>query len=65
VTGYNLGLVMRLLVGARTPREFPAGVSAHLLAPATADGAAPVVLAVATGTEAAILVITLMPEPPD
>src|SRR3712207_6303146 len=39
VAGYNLGLVMRLLVGAGTPREYLARASAHPLALATADGA--------------------------
>ena len=58
VAGYNLGLVMRLLLGAGTPREFLARASAHLLALATADGAALVVLVVATGTEAAMLVVS-------
>jgi transposase len=64
VAGYNLGLIMRLLVGAGTPREFVAGAAAHLLVLATADGAVLVVLTVATGTEAAMLVVTAMPEPP-
>jgi transposase len=64
VTGYNLGLVMRLLVGAGTPREFLARASAHLLALATADGAVLVVLVIATGTEAAMLVVSFWPEPP-
>ena len=63
VAGYNLGLVMRLLVGAGTPREFLAGASAHLLAFATAVGAALVVLVVATGTEAAMLAVSIEPEP--
>src|SRR3954454_7984090 len=63
VAGYNLGLIMRLLVGAGTPREFVAGAAAHLLVLATADGAVLVVLTVATGTEAAMLVVTAMPEP--
>ena len=31
VAGYNLGLIMRLLVGAGTPRDFLALASAHLL----------------------------------
>ena len=31
VAGYNLGLIMRLLVGAGTPREFLVRASAHLL----------------------------------
>jgi hypothetical protein len=64
VAGYNLGLVMRLLVGAGTPREFLARASAHLLALATADGAVLVVLVVATGAEAAMLVVSFWPEPP-
>ena len=62
VAGYNLGLVMRLLVGAGTPREFVARVSAHLLAFATADGAALVIPTVATGTGAAMLVVSLEPQ---
>ena len=65
VAGYNLGLVMRLLVGAGTPRAFVAGIAAHLLALATADGAVLVVLVVATGTETAMLVVSFRPEPPD
>jgi transposase len=63
VAGYNLGLVMRLLVGAGTPREFVARVSAHLLVFATAGGAALVILTVATGTETAMLVVSCEPEP--
>jgi transposase len=65
VAGYNLGLIMRLLVGAGTPREFLAGASARLLALTTADGAVLVVLTVAAGTEAAMLVVALVPEPLD
>jgi transposase len=65
VAGYNLGLIMRSLVGAGTPREFVAGAAAHPLALATADGAVPVVLVVAIGAEAAILVVSFEPEPPD
>jgi hypothetical protein len=64
VAGYDLGLVMRLPVGAGTPREFLAGAAAHLLAVATADGAVLAVLVVATGTEAAMLVVSFRPEPP-
>jgi transposase len=63
VAGYNLGLVMRLLVGAGTPREFLARVSARLFTLATADGAALVILTLATATEAAMLVVSLEPEP--
>jgi transposase len=63
VAGYNLGLIMRLLVGAGTPREFLAGASAHLLLLTTADGAALVILTLATDTEAAVLVVSFEPEP--
>jgi hypothetical protein len=64
VAGYNLGLVMRLLVGAGTPREFLARAAAHLLAFATADGAMLVALLIVTGTEAAMLLVSFQPEPP-
>ena len=64
VAGYNLGLIMRLLVGAGTPREFLARASAHLLLLTTDDGAA-AILVVATGTEAAMLVVSVQPEPHD
>jgi hypothetical protein len=64
VAGYNLGLIMRLLVGAGTPREFLARASAHLLAAATVEGAVLVVLVVVTGTEAAMLAVSFQSEPP-
>jgi hypothetical protein len=63
VAGYNLGLVMRLLVGAGTPREFLARASARLLALATADGAVLAILVVATDAEAAMLVVSFEPKP--
>src|SRR3954453_2748402 len=65
VAGYNLGLIMRLLVGAGTPREFLVRASAHLLLLATAEGATAAIRVVATGTEAAILVVSGQPEPLD
>ena len=63
VAGYNLGLIMRLLVGAGTPRRFLAGLSAQLLALAAADGAVFVVLTIASDAETAMLVISFQPEP--
>jgi transposase len=64
VAGYNLGLLlMRLLVGAGTPREFLAGASAHLLRLTTAEGAAFVILIAAAGTDATRLVVSFEPEP--
>jgi len=65
VAGYNLGLIMRLLVGAGTPREFLARVAAHLVVLTTAEGATIVILAAATDTKAAILVVSTEPAPPD
>ena len=38
VAGYNLGLIMRLLTGAGTPREFRARVSARFAAVVTPTG---------------------------
>ena len=63
VAGYNLGLLMRLLVGAGTPREFVARASAHLLTLMT-DGAALILLTVITDTEAAALVVSFEPQRP-
>ena len=65
VAGYNLGLIMRLLVGVGTPREFLASGAAYLLAFASADGAALVLFVVTTGTETAMLAVSLAPEPSD
>jgi transposase len=62
VAGYNLGLIMRLLVGAGTPREFLVGVSAHLQLLATADGTTTGILIIATVAEAAILVVSFEPD---
>jgi transposase len=63
VAGYNLGLIMRLLAGAGTPRELVARAVAHLMALTTADGAALIILTVMTDTEAAMLVVSVEPEP--
>src|SRR3954465_12271907 len=63
VAGYNLGLIMRLLVGAGTPREYLAGAVAHLVLLTAGDGAVVAILVVATATEAAILVGSVQPGP--
>ena len=65
VAGYNLGLIMRLLVGAGTPREFLVRASAHLLAFAPADDTVLVLLVVNTGTEAAMLAVSFELKPHD
>ena len=41
VAGYNLGLIMRLLVGAGTPRELLARMAGHLLVLTAADAVSP------------------------
>ena len=58
VAGYNLGLIMRLLVGSGTPREFMARVSAHLLVVTVAEPMARILI-VAAGTEAVLLVVSV------
>jgi transposase len=62
VAGYNLGLIMRLLVGAGTPREFVVRASAHLLVLTTVDGAALILLTVITDTEAALPIVSFEPQ---
>ena len=57
VAGYNLGLIMRLLVGAGTPRGFLPALSAQLVLLTTTDGTAAFILVVVTDTTAAILVL--------
>src|SRR3954447_879292 len=64
VAGYNLGLIMRLLVGAGTPRGSLARVSAHLLVLTAADTRTGTLI-VATGAEAAMLVVSVQTEPHD
>jgi len=63
VAGYNLGLIMRLLVGAGTPREVLARASAHLMLLTTADRTMITFLVVATDTQAAMLVVSVQPRP--
>ena len=65
VAGYNLGLIMRLLVGAGTPRELLAVSSAQLLVHTNPNGAIIVILAVAADTEAEMLVVSVEPTSPD
>jgi transposase len=64
VAGYNLGLIMRLLVGAGTPREFLAGASAHLMVMTTADTLT-AILIVATGSDVAMFLVSVETEPHD
>jgi transposase len=63
VAGYNLGLIMRLLTGAGTPREFLARVLVWLGAIPTPDGALIVILLVIAGGQVAALAVTSRPDP--
>lgn len=65
VAGYNLGLVMRLLTGAGTPREFHARGLAHLFSLIAQDGALIVVILLVDDGEFAILVAAIDPDPFD
>ena len=63
VAGYNLGLIMRLMVGAGTPREFLARASVQpmLLTTTTADALIGILI-VATDTEVAMLIVSFEPD---
>jgi transposase len=62
VAGYNLGLIMRLLTGAGTPREFGARVFARLFAIFDPDGGLIVVMFVATGDQSAAFAVSVRPD---
>jgi transposase len=62
VTGYNLGLIMRLLTGAGTPREFRARSSAWFFAIPAPEGGLIVVMMVATGDQFGALAVTIRPD---
>ena len=61
--GYNLGLIMRLLFGAGTPREFVTQIWACLLLLMTADGAKVVILVVVGDNKTAMLAIAFQLNP--
>lgn len=63
VAGYNLGLIMRLLVGAGTPREFLAGGCAYWLLVVRPANGITGFLIIVTADQAAMLVINLEPQP--
>jgi hypothetical protein len=62
VAGYNLGLIMRLLTEAGTPRGFQARVSALLAAIATPDGGLFVILIVMAGDHTATVAVSIAPD---
>jgi transposase len=65
VAGYNLGLIMRLLTGAGTPRELAARASAWLGVVLTPEDGLIAVLLVAVEDQAAICVVSIQSDPFD
>jgi transposase len=65
VAGYNLGLIMRLLIGAGTPRELLASGYAYWLLVACPTNVVIAILILVADHQAAMLVISLEPEPLD
>jgi transposase len=63
VAGYNLGLIMRLLTGAGSPREFQARLSACLAAIVTPNGCPMLLLIVVAGDQTAALAVSFAPDP--
>src|SRR5215204_2640369 len=61
VAGYNLGLIMRLLTGAGTPREFRAQVSARLAAVNTPTGGLRILLIVEADDQTAAVALSIEP----
>jgi transposase len=64
VAGHNLGLLMRMLTGAGTPREFIAMASARLLAVLQPDGVFIVMIFVAADNQCAAFAVMIRPIPP-
>ena len=62
VAGYNLGLIMRLLTGAGTPREFQALVAVRLAVVSTPTGGLFVLLIIAADDQTAAVVLSLEPD---
>ena len=62
VAGYNLGLIMRLMVGAGTPREFLVRASVQPMLLTTTADALIGILIVATDTEVAMLIVSFEPD---
>src|SRR5688500_2655362 len=65
VAGYNLGLIMRLLTGAGTPRELAARAAAWLGVVLTPEDGLIAVLLVAVEDQAAICVVSIQSDPFD
>ncbi len=62
VAGYNLGLIMRLLTGAGTPRAYHDLTSAWIAVVVAPEGATIVLLIVIASGQAAVLAIAIQPD---
>ena len=63
VAGYHLGLLLRLLTGAGTPRQFRDRVVIQLFGIWEPDGGLIVVILAATRNQSTALVINIKPDP--
>ena len=63
VAGYNMGLLMRLLTGAGTPREFVALASAWFFATLEPDGVMTIIIFAVTDDHFAAFAVTIRPDP--
>lgn len=63
VSGYNLGLIMRLLTSAGTPRQCCARASVWLFATTAHNGSSIVVIFVATGNQFVACALIVRPHP--
>jgi transposase len=63
VAGYNLGLILRLLTGAGTPRELAARASAWFGVVLTPEDGLTAILLVAIEDQTAVLVVSIEPDP--
>ena len=63
VAGYNLGLIMRLLIGAGTPREFTARTSVWLFAILQPDGGLTVIISLVLADQSAVFAVRVGSDP--
>jgi transposase len=63
VAGYNLGLIMRLLIGAGTPRDFHARACVSLVMTWAIEGILVVMIFVVCGDQFAAFGVMIRPKP--
>ncbi len=63
VAGYNLGLIMRLLTGAGTPRELTAHASVWIFAIPASDGGRIVIMFAVIDDQSAAFAVCIRPDP--